>query len=339
MSWKTFRFTFIIALSPPYRDFLLTRRRWSHPAERSPVENDDAAWLQSDAFAGEPDIVQPIAFTFDDRGRMWVVECLSYPKWTADGKGHDRVVILEDTDGDGTFDKKTVVIDNGSNLSGIEFGFGGIWLCSTPNLIFLPIKDDKPSGPPEIVLDGWNLKEAKHNVFNSLAWGPDGWLYGCNGIQTKSWVGRPGTPQKDRTYMDCGVWAYHPTRKVFEVFATGTTNPWGLDWDEHGELFITNCVIDHLWHVVPGGRYQRMYGEDSHPYTYGYMRSCVDYKHWAGGHWTEARADLKTAAVRPAHSDAGGGHAHVGAASTRGRTSRRNIATHCSPQHARQPAE
>src|SRR5882672_7445744 len=69
-------------------------------------------------FAGEPDIVQPIAFTFDDRGRMWVVECLSYPKWTADGKGHDRVVILEDTDGDGHFDKKTVVIDNGSNLSG-----------------------------------------------------------------------------------------------------------------------------------------------------------------------------------------------------------------------------
>ncbi|HEY2785678.1 MAG TPA: PVC-type heme-binding CxxCH protein, partial [Fimbriiglobus sp.] len=263
-------------------------------------------------FAGEPDIVQPIAFTFDDRGRMWVVECLSYPNWTADGKGKDRVVILEDTDGDGTFDKKTVVIDNGSNLSGIEFGFGGIWLCSTPNLLFVPIKDDKPSGPPQVILDGWNLKEAKHNVFNSLAWGPDGWLYGCNGIQTKSWVGKPGTPKKDRTFMDCGVWRYHPTRKVFEVFANGTTNPWGLDWDENGEIFITNCVIDHLWHVVPGGRYQRMYGEDPHPFTYGLMGSCVDYKHYASGHWTEARADLKTGAVSQANSDAGGGHAHVG---------------------------
>lgn len=263
-------------------------------------------------FAGEPDIVQPIAFTFDDRGRMWVVECLSYPKWRDDGKGIDRVVILEDADGNGTFDKKTVVIDNGSNLSGIELGFGGVWLCSTPNLIFVPIKDDKPSGPPEILLDGWNLKEAKHNVFNSLAWGPDGWMYGCNGIQTKSWVGKPGTPQKDRTYMDCGVWRYHPTRKVFEVFATGTTNPWGLDWDEHGELFITNCVIDHLWHVVPGGRYQRMHGQDSNPFAYGLMSSCVDYKHWDGGHWTDARADLKTGALKQAHSDAGGGHAHVG---------------------------
>src|SRR5207253_791032 len=55
-------------------------------------------------FAGEPDIVQPIAFTFDDRGRLWVVECLSYPQWTDKPEGKDRVVILEDTDGDGTFD-------------------------------------------------------------------------------------------------------------------------------------------------------------------------------------------------------------------------------------------
>ncbi len=265
-------------------------------------------------FAGEPDVVQPIAFAFDDRGRMWVVECLSYPKWRADGKGNDRVIILEDTDGDGVHDKKTVVLDNGVNLSGIELGFGGVWLCSTPNLVFIPIKDDKPSGEPQVVLDGWNLKDAKHNAFNSLIWGPDGWLYGCNGIQTKSWVGAPGTPHDKRTYMDCGVWKYHPTRKVFEVVATGTTNPWGLDFDEHGEMFITNCVIDHLFHVVPGGRYTRMYGQDPNPYAFGLMSSAVDYKHWGGGHWTESRADKKTGAIQKAHDDAGGGHAHSGAA-------------------------
>ena len=265
-------------------------------------------------FAGEPDVVQPIAFTFDTRGRMWVVECLSYPIWSKDGTGRDRVVILEDTDGDGRFDKKTVFLDNGSNLSGIEFGFGGVWLCSSPNLLFVPLKDDKPAGPPVVVLDGWNIKDTKHNVFNSLGWGPDGWLYGCNGIQAKAWVGKPGTPQKDRTYMDCGVWRYHPTRKLFEVVAHGTTNPWGLDWDDHGEMFITNCVIDHLWHVVPGGHYQRMYGQDANPYVFGLMGPCSDHKHWAGGHWTEARADQKTGAVKKQHDDAGGGHAHSGCA-------------------------
>src|SRR5207249_2721658 len=67
-------------------------------------------------FAGEPDVVQPIAMTFDDRGRLWVVECLSYPNWSRNGKGNDRVVIFEDTDGDGTFDKRTVFLDEGVNL-------------------------------------------------------------------------------------------------------------------------------------------------------------------------------------------------------------------------------
>src|SRR5262245_1048288 len=155
-------------------------------------------------FAGEPDVVQPIAFTFDDRGRLWVVECLSYPKWTGDGTGHDRVVIFEDTDGDGKFDKKTVVFDRGSNLSGIEVGFGGVWLCSTPNRTFIPDRDgdDKPDGPPQFILDGWDLK-AQHNVFNSLTWGPDGWLYGCNGILSKSLVGKPGTPPEKRVALDC----------------------------------------------------------------------------------------------------------------------------------------
>ncbi|MBY0456469.1 MAG: dehydrogenase, partial [Gemmataceae bacterium] len=264
-------------------------------------------------FAGEPDVVQPIAFAFDDRGRMWVIECLMYPKWSQDGKGgKDRVVILEDTDGDGTFDKKTVVIENGVNLSGIELGFGGVYLCSSPNLIFVPIKDDKPAGPPEVLLDGWNIKDAKHNVFNGLVWGPDGWLYGCNGIQTKSKVGRPGTPDKDRVLFDCGVWRFHPTRKVFEVVANGTTNPWGLDFDEHGEMFITNCVIDHLFHIVPGGHYERMYGQDPNPHTYGLMKSCVDYRHWAGGDWTSSRSTGPGG--KPEHSDFGGGHAHSGAA-------------------------
>jgi putative membrane-bound dehydrogenase-like protein len=273
-------------------------------------------------FAGEPDVVQPIAFCFDDRGRLWVAECLSYPNWEADPKkGKDRILIFEDTDGDGKFDKRTVFADHIQNISGIQYGFGGVWVCSTPNLIFIPDKngDDVPDGPPEIVLDGWSLK-AGHNVFNSLTWGPDGWLYGCNGILATSYVGRPGTPQKDRVPINCGVWRYHPTKKRFEAVAHGTTNPWGLDFDEYGEMFITNCVIDHLWHVVPGGHYQRMYGEDLNPHVYKLMPSICDHIHWGGGHWTDSRAPSNTGraasvserSAYQAHSEAGGGHAHTG---------------------------
>jgi putative membrane-bound dehydrogenase-like protein len=259
-------------------------------------------------FAGEPDVVKPIAMTLDDRGRLWVVESHSYPKWIRDGKpGKDRILIFEDTKGTGHFDKRTVFLDNGTNLSGIALGFGGVWLCATPNLLFVPIKpgEDKPAGPPEILLDGWSL-EAQHNVFNTLVWGPDGWLYGCNGILATSKVGKPGTPDDKRIPMNCGVWRYHPTRKLFEVFAWGTTNPWGLDYDSRGEMIITNCVIKHLFHVVQGGHYERMYGQDLNPHVYQLMQSCADHFHWAGGDWTTSRGG------QGAHSDAGGGHAHAG---------------------------
>ena len=262
------------------------------------------AGFQATLFAGEPDVVQPIAFTFDDRGRLWVVENHSYPGWAGDH--HDRVLIFTDRDGDGRFDERKVFLDNGSNLSGIEWGFGGVWLCSTPNLVFVPDAngDDIPDGPAVVKLEGWDIR-AKHNVFNSLCWGPDGWLYGCNGILSNSNVGKPGAGKDQRTALNCGVWRYHPTRETFEVVANGTTNPWGLDFDEYGQAFITNCVIQHLWHVVPGAHFQRMFGQDLSPYTYQLMTTCADHIHWAGGAWQEARGGR--------HNDYGGGHAHVGA--------------------------
>ena len=259
--------------------------------------------------AGEPQVVQPIAMTTDDRGRLWVVECLSYPEWSSTRPGRDRVIVLEDTDADGVFDKRTVFLDGGKNLSSVELGHGGVWLCSLPELVFVPCDFNadtpKPSGPARVVLDGWSL-ECKHNVVNGLIWGPDGWLWGLNGIITTSHVGKPGTPEEARTPINCGVWRVHPTTHAFEVICTGTTNPFGLDFDDYGQGFFTNCVIDHLWQAVPGAHYERMYGAEFDPATFEPMRSTSDHKHWAGGHWTASR----TAAG--GHSDAGGGHAHSG---------------------------
>ena len=83
-------------------------------------------------------------------------------------------------------------------MSGIQIGFGGVWVCATPNLLFIPDRDgdDRPDGPPEVVLDGWDVLKAQHNVFNSLTWGPDGWLYGCNGIQSNSRRRRSGNARR-----------------------------------------------------------------------------------------------------------------------------------------------
>ncbi|MGC4005922.1 MAG: c-type cytochrome [Pirellulales bacterium] len=165
--------------------------------------------------------------------------------------------------------------------------------------------DDVPDGPPQVVLTGWSTV-GKHNVVNSLQWGPDGWLYGCNGITSPSRVGTPDTPEDKRVRMECGVWRYHPTRKTFEVVMHGGTNPFGLDWNAEGEAFVTNCVIGHLFHVIPGAHYQRMFGQDLNPYAYELMPPTSEHLHWAGGDWTKARGGASNDAL-------GGGHAHSGA--------------------------
>ena len=253
-------------------------------------------------FAGEPDVMQPIAFDFDDRGRLWVVECFSYPDFK--NQGRDRILIFTDKDGDGRFDTRTVFLENGHRLSGIALGFGGVWVTSAPNLLFYPDAngDDAPDGEPVVVLDGWTLK-AGHNMVNGLAWGPDGWLYGRHGITTSSLVGAPGTPEAKRTLLSCSIWRYHPVKKHFEVVAHGTTNPWGLDWDDFGQPFFSNNVIGHLWHLIPGAHYKRMFGEDFNPHVYDLMEQCADHLHWAADNWTKARTGQETL---------GGGHSHSG---------------------------
>ena len=255
-------------------------------------------------FAGEPDVCQPIAMCFDDRGRLWVAEAYSYPIRRPDKEAKDRIVIFEDSKGTGTFDKRTVFMEGLNLVSGLEYGFGGIWIGAAPNLMFVPIKpgEDKPAGPPQILLDGWHYEDT-HETLNAFCWGPDGWLYGCHGVFTHSRVGKPGTPDKERTPINAGVWRYHPTRHVFEVFAHGTSNPWGLDFDAHGQAFVSACVIPHAYHLIQGGRYQRQAGSHFNPYTYDDIKTIADHLHWQGANQWAANASS---------GSKGGGHAHCG---------------------------
>ncbi len=256
-------------------------------------------------FAGEPDVHQPIAFAIDDRGRLWVAEAYSYPIRVPEDQARDQILIFEDEDGDGKFDKRKVFADKLNLVSGIELGYGGVFVGAAPNFMFIPDKDgdDKPDGPPVILLDGWGWQDS-HETLNTFTWGPDGWLYGCHGVFTHSKVGKPGTPDKDRSPINAGIWRYHPTRHTFEVFAQGTSNPWGIAFDEHGQLFETACVIPHLYHVIQGARYERQAGPHFNPYTYEDIKTIADHRHFLGAnpHGGNGRS-----------SDAGGGHAHSGA--------------------------
>jgi putative membrane-bound dehydrogenase-like protein len=255
-------------------------------------------------FAGEPDVKQPIAFCIDDRGRLWVAEAYTYPVRAREGEGKDRILIFEDADGDGRFDKRTVFMEGLNLVSGLEVGFGGVWIGAAPYLMFVPYDPatDRPAGPPRILLDGWGYEDT-HETLNTFVWGPDGWLYGCHGVFTHSRVGKPGTPAAERQPINAGIWRYHPVRHEFEVFAHGTSNPWGLDFNDRGQLFCEACVIPHNWHIIQGARYHRQAGSHFNPHTYADIQTIAEHRHYVGAnpHAGNNRSD-----------SAGGGHAHCG---------------------------
>jgi putative membrane-bound dehydrogenase-like protein len=259
-----------------------------------------------DLIASEPDLHQPIAFAIDDRGRLWVAEGMTYPRRMEGDEGKDDIVVFEDKDGDGTFETRTVFLDKLNLVSGLEVGFGGVWIGAAPYLLFVPDEngDLVPDGPAQKVLDGFGWQDT-HETLNAFNWGPDGWLYGTHGVFTHSRVGQPGTPDAERVVLTAGVWRVHPRTHAFEVFAEGTSNPWGVDFDAHGQAIITACVVPHLFHMIQGGRYDRQDGLGGHPnkFTFDDIKTIADHLHWQGSDpWNGNNRSGAT----------GGGHAHCG---------------------------
>ena len=203
----------------------------------------------------------------------------------------------------------------------MEVGFGGVWVGAAPYFMFIPDRDgdDIPDSEPKVLLDGWGVEDT-HETLNSFSWGPDGWLYGLHGVFTYSHVGKPGTPKEDRPLLTCGVWRYHPTHHEFEIFSNGTSNPWGLDFDEYGQAFISTCVIPHLWHMIQGAYYERQGGQHTRKHLYDLLGTTAKHRHFSGNvaehaHWGHTpRVDIMSNEI----SARGGGHAHCGLTIYRG---------------------
>src|SRR5687767_3973632 len=171
--------------------------------------------FQVELVASEPDLVNPVAFTFDEKGRIWVAESLEYPRKQA-GKGQDRIKILEDTDADGKADKFTIFADGLNIPSGIAVGHGGVWVANAPDILFYPDanRDAKPDGEPQVVVTGFGRHDT-HELPNSFTWGPDGWLYALNGVFNHSHVkyaeGNPNFKSEHPGWeITCALWRIHP---------------------------------------------------------------------------------------------------------------------------------
>ena len=166
-------------------------------------------------------------------------------------------MILEDTKGTGVCDKRTVFAE-GKDFpvpfdlaTGIEVGNGGVYLGAPPYLWFIENKNDKP-GKFEVLLKGFGSQDT-HETLNTFQWGPDGWLYeyGLHGVFTYSDVKREQADGPS-TRINAGIWRYQPKTRKFEVFAEGTSNPWGIDWrNTDGEFILCCCVIPHLFPHFP----------------------------------------------------------------------------------------
>ena len=282
------------------------------PADRSAASFRVPDGFRVGVFASEPEVRNPIAMAWDARGRLWVAENYTYAERSArfDLRHRDRVLIFEDADSDGRPEKRTVFTDDVQMLTSVEVGLGGAWLFCPPQVLFVPDRDgdDRPDGPAEVVLDGFTVPlENYHNFANGLRWGLDGWLYGRCGASAPGKIGRPGTPDADRVPLMGGLWRFQPKTGRFEALVSGTTNPWGHDWDARGEAFFINTVNGHLWHAVAGMHLVRPHTIDPNPRVYEMIDQHADHFHWdTAKDWSDSRN------VTGEHDRRGGGHAHSG---------------------------
>ncbi|RYD23217.1 MAG: hypothetical protein EOP88_05000 [Verrucomicrobiaceae bacterium] len=259
-------------------------------------------------FASEPYVRQPIDMKVDARGRVWVAEAYSY--MTHSDADQDRVVVLTDKDGNGMADTRNIFLSGLTNLMSVEIGFGGVWVLAPPTLTFYPDADGdlKPDGTPVIHLTNWNTS-GQWNMVNGLSFGPDGWLYGRigqGGASAPRSV-RGGSPGR----ISGGVWRYHPVSSKLEIYAHGMTNPWGLDWNEDGELFVSGNCNGHLWHIVGGSLYEWGFGAREFSSEFGRTPPIEIAPHYSPGKdwWSSWQERYEKAEANDAF---GGGHSHSG---------------------------
>ncbi|MBJ7429897.1 MAG: discoidin domain-containing protein [Gemmataceae bacterium] len=198
--------------------------------------------LKVELFASEkefPDLAKPVQMAFDPKGRLWVAVMPSYPHWKPKEEMNDKILIFEDTDGDGKADKCKVFADRLHVPTGLEFWNGGLLVGHQPDLLFLKDTDgDDVADVRERVLHGIDSADT-HHAISSFAYEPGGGLYFQEGTFHHTQVESPYGPP--RRCANAGVFRYDPRRQLFDVYASyGFANPHGHAFDRWARQIVTD---------------------------------------------------------------------------------------------------
>lgn len=223
--------------------------RYDVPGMQDPLPAEEAMKLiqvpvgfELKLFASEPDIVNPMAMSWDEQGRLWVIESEDYPNSFQElGKdANDRIKILEDTDGDGVADKFTVFAEGLNIATSLTFINDGVLVAQAPHFLFL--KDTDGDGVADVrdtVITGWR-KNDTHAGPSNLQYGFDNKIWGVTG-----YAGFDGQINGERHVFNQGVYRFNPDGSDFEFLATTSNNTWGLGMSEDNNVFISTANNTH----------------------------------------------------------------------------------------------
>ncbi|MCF0039189.1 PVC-type heme-binding CxxCH protein [Dyadobacter fanqingshengii] len=233
----------------------------------SPAESNKLTQIPADfeiqLFAAEPDITNPIAMAWDEKGRLWVVESVDYPNTfkETDGAANDRIKICEDTNGDGKADKFTVFADKLNIPTSMVFSNGGIIVSMAPDFIFMKdTNGDDVADVREVIMTGWG-KNDTHAGPSNLQYGFDNKIWGVLGYS-----GFKGSINGKKMNFSQGVYHFKPDGKEFAYLGSSSNNTWGLGMTEDNNVFLSTANNTHsAFYSMPGQYMQRTIGDDDAP--------------------------------------------------------------------------
>ena len=228
------------------------------PKYQLPFTSDDSmkfiqvpAEFKLELFAKEPDIIEPIAFNFDERGRLWIIEAIDYPNVVLNGNpGDDRIKIVEDTNGDGRADKFTVFAEHLNLPTSLVFANGGVIVSAAPHMLFLKdTNGDDKADVRQILSTGWGIRDT-HAGPSNLMYGPDNYIWG-----TVGYSGFNGEMNGKQMQFGQGMYRFKPDGSGFEYVTGSTNNTWGLGMSETFDVFGSTANNDPSFYVAIPNRY------------------------------------------------------------------------------------